>query len=85
MWKWIRNRMKDSYYFYFVDEASKRRSSLDIGNGSDADEVARAYGKPVSVVTSATHSLWVYTKKNVIFKIDGNDRVDGWIVYDVNL
>jgi len=80
-----RNRMLDSYFFYFVDGTSKMTTSLNLKNGSDVTDVQSSYGSPVRVMSSNTHDFWVYVKKNIIFKIDKQNKVDGWVLYDVNL
>lgn len=80
-----RNRILDSYFFYFVDGNSNQTTSLNINNGQSAAEVESAYGAPASVISSNTHDYWVFVSKNVIFKINRDQQVDGWILYDVNL
>ena len=80
-----RSRMLNPYFFYFIDEQSDRSSSLEIGNGSKAHEVETTYGTPANIMSTTQHDYWVYIHKNIIFKINQNDIVDGWIIYDVNL
>ena len=74
-----------TYYFYFYPDSGKTPTSLQISNGQNASEVTNAYGEPVNVISSADHNYWVYVNKNIIFKMNEKNVVDGYIIYDVNL
>ena len=80
-----RSSVDDYYFFYFVDADSEKSTSLKINNGKSAKELATTYGEPLSVISSGSHDYWVYLSKNIIFKINQEDKVDGWVIYDINL
>ncbi len=80
-----RGNLGKSYYFYTYPSNGKEKTSLNITNGQDVKAVESAYGNPVSIVSSANHNYWVYVNKNIIFKINQQNIVDGYIIYDVNL
>ena len=80
-----RGNLDKSYYFYTYPAKGKEKTSLNITNGQDVSAVETAYGSPVSIVSSANHNYWVYVNKNIIFKINQQNKVDGYIIYDVNL
>ncbi|MEZ5004232.1 MAG: C1 family peptidase [Chitinophagales bacterium] len=80
-----RGNLDKSYYFYTYPANGKEKTSLSITNGQDVSAVETTYGEPVSIVSSANHNFWVYVNKNIIFKINQQNKVDGYIIYDVNL
>jgi hypothetical protein len=80
-----RGYIKDSYFFYFYPGTGKELTSLQITNGNTKEQVIAAYGQPVNIISSQQHNYWVYYNKNIIFKMNDKNVVDGYIIYDVNL
>lgn len=80
-----RGRILMGYYFYESKPTSTVSTSLGIKNGQTKEELRDTYGDPVNIISSATHHYWVYFNKNIIFKINPEQKVDGYIIYDVNL
>lgn len=80
-----RGSLDRSYYFYFYPDKGTTPTSLQVTNGQNAEQVTSAYGEPVNIISSAKHNYWVYFNKNIIFKMNEQNVVDGYIIYDVNL
>jgi hypothetical protein len=80
-----RGYIKDSYFFYFYPNTGNALTSLQISNGNTKEQVIAAYGQPVNIISSEKHNYWVYYNKNIIFKMNDKNVVDGYIIYDVNL
>jgi tetratricopeptide (TPR) repeat protein len=67
--------------FVMTTPAYRGKSARGIAIGAKASAVKEAYGSPTRMVASAQKSFYVYEKTRIIFMVDGNDRVSGWVLY----
>lgn len=67
--------------FVITSHWYRGKSGRGIAINSKASAVKEAYGSPTRIVSGAQKSFYVYEKTKIIFMIDANDKVDGWVLY----
>jgi hypothetical protein len=57
------------------------KSGRGITIGAKASSVKDVYGAPARTVAGAQGTFLVYEKSKIIFLVDANDKVSGWVLY----
>jgi tetratricopeptide (TPR) repeat protein len=74
----------DAYsFFHYTTKDYSGKTNLGIGIGDKKEKLvgADAYGTPQRIIAVTDGEFLVYFSRNIIFKIDGQDRVKGWAIY----
>jgi len=67
--------------FIMTTATYRGKSGRGIAIGAKASAVKEAYGSPSRIVSGAQKNFYVYEKTKIIFMVDGNDKVVGWVLY----
>ncbi len=59
----------------------KGKTGRGIAIGAKASQVKELYGSPARIVSGAQKTFYVYEKTKIIFTVDANERVTGWVLY----
>jgi tetratricopeptide (TPR) repeat protein len=57
------------------------KSALGIAIGNGLQDVRKLYGEPAAVVATRQGMCLVYTRPEIIFSIDREERVTGWVIF----
>ncbi len=58
-------------------------TAREIRIGSSTGELRAKYGEPTRLVTSRQGNSYVYQKAGIVFTIDHDERVTGWMIYSL--
>ena len=71
------------YAFYEIENKKDMATKLNVKCGQSLEEMKEAYSEPAHVVSGNRQDYYVYYTHNIIFKVNGDQKIEGWIVYDI--